>query len=133
MCCVFGLSGQFADAWFSVALKGLYQRRDWWRIQTLLLCNVLTLEMSLCAQSTFLIPVETERVARAAFPKGTLCLHIINALGSIFCDPQFASLFPRRGQPAEAPARLALVTLLQFVENLPDRQAADAVRGRIDW
>src|SRR5450631_1935461 len=89
--------------------------------------------MSLCAQSTFLIPVETERVARAAFPKGTLCLHIINALGSIFCDPQFASLFPRRGQPAEAPARLALVTLLQFVENLPDRQAADAVRGRMDW
>ena len=89
--------------------------------------------MSLCPQSTFLIPVETERVARAAFPKGTLCLHIINALGSIFCDPQFASLFPRRGQPAEAPARLALVTLLQFVENLPDRQAADAVRGRIDW
>src|ERR1039457_5778212 len=89
--------------------------------------------MSLCPQSTFLIPVETERVARAAFPKGTLCLHIINALGSIFCDPQFASLFPRRGQPTETPARLALVTLLQFVENLPDRQAADAVRGRIDW
>src|ERR1035438_8290054 len=112
---------------------GLYQRRHRWRIQTLLLCNVLTLEMSLCAQSTFLIPVETERVARAAFPKGTLCLHIINALGSIFCDPQFASLFPRRGQLAEAPARLALITLLQFVENLPDRQAADAVRGRIDW
>lgn len=42
-------------------------------------------------------------------------------------------MFPRRGQPAEAPARLALVSLLQYAENLSDRQAADAVRGRIDW
>jgi transposase len=89
--------------------------------------------MSLDARSAFLIPAETERVARAAFPKGVLCLHISDALGTIFCDPQFASLFPRRGQHAEAPARLALTTVLQFVENLPDRQAADAVRGRIDW
>jgi transposase len=92
------------------------------------------LGMSLRAQSAvWRIPVETERIARAAFPKGTLCLHISDALGSIFSDPQFASLFPRRGQPAETPARLALATLLQFVENLSDRQAADAVRSRIDW
>jgi transposase len=68
------------------------------------------------------IPAETERVARAAFPKGSLCLQIRDALGSIFSDAQFASLFPRRGQHAEAPARLALATLLQFVENLADRQ-----------
>lgn len=89
--------------------------------------------MSLQAQSAFVIPAETERVARAAFPKGSLCLQIRDALGSIFSDAQFASLFPRRGQHAEAPARLALATLLQFVENLADRQAAHAVRGRIDW
>jgi transposase len=89
--------------------------------------------MSLQPEPEFLIPSNTERVARAAFPKGTLCIHITDALGSIFRDEQFASLFPRRGQPAEAPARLALATLLQFVENLSDRQAAEAVRGRIDW
>jgi transposase len=41
-------------------------------------------------------------------------------------------LFPTRGKPAEAPWRLALVTVLQFAENLPDRQAADAVRSRLD-
>jgi transposase len=35
-----------------------------------------------------------------------------------------------RGQPAEAPARLALTTVLQFAEGLSDRQAADAVRSR---
>jgi transposase len=45
----------------------------------------------------------------------------------------FAKLFASRGQPAEAPWRLALVTVLQFAEGLSDRQAADAVRGRIDW
>ena len=45
----------------------------------------------------------------------------------------FADLYPERGQPAYAPWRLALVTLMQFREGLSDRQAAEAVRGRIDW
>lgn len=44
-----------------------------------------------------------------------------------------AALFPTRGQPAAAPGRLALISLLQFAENLSDRQAAHAVRSRIDW
>lgn len=35
--------------------------------------------------------------------------------------------------PAEAPWRLALVTVMQFAEGLSDRQAADAVRSRIDF
>jgi transposase len=89
--------------------------------------------MSLPPQAGYQIPEETQRVARAAFPKGTLCLRIADALGAIYQDRQFAALFPTRGQPAEAPARLALATVLQFVEGLSDRRAADAVRGRIDW
>ena len=56
-----------------------------------------------------------------------------NELGTIFEDEDFARLFPRRGQPAMAPWRLALVTVMQFAEGLPDRQAADSVRARIDW
>ncbi len=52
---------------------------------------------------------------------------------STYSDDDFADLFPTRGQPAEAPWRLALVTVLQFAEGLPDRQAADAVRSRRDW
>jgi len=79
------------------------------------------------------VPDETRRIARAAFPKGTLCLRIADALGPVYQDGQFAALFPRRGQPAEAPGRLALAVVLQFMENLSDREAADAVRGRIDW
>lgn len=79
--------------------------------------------MSLHLQGGYQIPEETQRVARAAFPKGTLCLRLADTLGAIYQDAQFASLFPTRGQPAEAPARLALVTVLQFVEGWSDRRA----------
>lgn len=51
-------------------------------------------------------------------------------------DEQFGGLFPARGERAWPPGWLALV-VLQFVENLTDRptdrQAAEAVRARIDW
>jgi transposase len=89
--------------------------------------------MSLHPQDPPSVPEETRRVARAAFPKGTLCLDIADALGAIYQDSQFTALFSPLGQPALTPARLALVTALQFLEGLSDRQAADAVRGRIDW
>src|SRR3954467_7681391 len=89
--------------------------------------------MSLRPRPTVSIPEETRRVAHAAFPQGTLCLRIADELGPLYCDDQFAALFPTRGQPAVSPARLALTSVLQYVEGLSDRQAADAVRGRIDW
>jgi transposase len=79
------------------------------------------------------VPDETARVARAAFPGGNLYLRMRDELDTIFEDAQFSALFPTRGRPAEAPWRLALVTLFQFAEGLSDRQAADAVRARIDW
>jgi transposase len=89
--------------------------------------------MSLRPMSIDPIPEETVRVARAAFPKGNLFIRMRDELGVIFTDPSFSELYPSRGQPALAPWRLALVTLMQFVENLSDRQAADSVRSRIDW
>src|SRR5260370_4459196 len=79
------------------------------------------------------VPEETARVVRACFPHGTLVVQLREALGTLYGDEDFADLFPTRGQPAEAPWRLALVAVLQFVEGLPDRQAADAVRSRLDW
>lgn len=79
------------------------------------------------------VPPLTVRVARAAFPKGTLCVRIRDTLGPVFSDEQFAGLFSGRGRPGLSPARLAWVLVLQFVENLTDRAAADAVRSRIDW
>jgi transposase len=79
------------------------------------------------------IPVETARVARAAFPQGTALMHLRDELGALFSEEQFADLFPAKGQPAESPAVLAVVLVLQYWEGLSDRQAAEAVRSRIDW
>jgi transposase len=72
-------------------------------------------------------------VATACLPQSHPYLRLSDALGPIFQDHDFAALFPTRGQPAAAPGRLALISLLQFAENLSDRQAAHAVRSRIDW
>lgn len=89
--------------------------------------------MSLRAQGSVEVPVETARIARAAFPKGSLAIRLRDELGSVFTDEQFAGLFPTRGKPAWSPGRLALIAVLQFAEGLRDRQAAEAVRARIDW
>src|SRR5499427_4446039 len=79
------------------------------------------------------VPEETARVAWAAFPKGHPYLTFRDALGTIFQDEDFAPLYAHTGQPGFTPWRLALVTLMQFRANLADRQAAEAVRARIDW
>jgi len=79
------------------------------------------------------LPEETSRVAKAAFPKGNTLMKMRDVLETIFEDDDFAHLFPDRGQPAFSPWRLALLTVMQFAEGLSDRQAADAVRARIDW
>src|SRR2546427_5040224 len=79
------------------------------------------------------VPEETARVAHAAFPKGHPYLTFRDVLGTIFQDEDFTALFPAWGQPGLPPWRLALVTIMQFRENLADRQAAEAVRARIDW
>ena len=89
--------------------------------------------MSLDPQTTYPIPEDTQRIARAAFPKGNLYMRMRDQLGEIYQDAAFAELFPGRGQRAESPGRLAWVTVMQYSEGLSDRQAAEAVRARIDW
>ena len=89
--------------------------------------------MSLKPQEIEPIPEETIKVATKAFPKGNTMMKMRDEFGVFFADKQFAHLFSSQGQPALAPWRLALVTVMQYAENLTDRQAADAVRGRIDW
>jgi transposase len=89
--------------------------------------------MSLKPQDVNPIPEETIRVAHTAFPKGNAIMRLRDHLGPIYSDEQFAALFPHDDQPALSPARLALVSVLQFAEGLSDWQAADAVRSRIEW
>jgi len=89
--------------------------------------------MSLQPQKVETIPAETVRVAKAAFPKGNFCLKLREELGTLYQDEQFVKLFSSEGQLALAPWRLALITVLQFVEGVSDRQAAEIGRSRIDW
>ena len=89
--------------------------------------------MSLRARMIGEVPEETARIAQAAFPKGNTYMRMRDEMGTFYEDEQFAELFSQVGQPGESPWRLALISVMQFAENLSDRQAADAVRGRIDW
>jgi transposase len=89
--------------------------------------------MSLHPQPIASVPEQTAQIAHAAFPKGNPYLTLRDQLGTIFQDEDFATLFPAWGYPGLSPWRFALVTIMQFRENLSDRQAAEAVRARIDW
>ena len=89
--------------------------------------------MSLCPRPGSPVPDETARVARAAFPQGNPYWPLRDDLETIDVDSACADLLPTRGQAAASPGPLALVVVLQFAENLADRQAADAVRSRLDW
>jgi transposase len=79
------------------------------------------------------VPADTAVVARKAFRRGTLAMRARDELGAWYDDEAFAGAYGLRGRPGASPAQLAMVTVLQFTENLTDRQAADAVRGRLDW
>jgi len=89
--------------------------------------------MCLRSQTIPPIPEATAKIARRAFRKGNIYMRMRDSLGTFFTDDQFTDLYPADGQPGYSPWRLALVSVMQFLENLSDRQAADAVRARIDW
>jgi transposase len=88
--------------------------------------------MSLPAPVVYGVPEAPARVAKAAFPRqrGPAEAGYLRAAGG---PSDLRPLCSTHGRPAAAPARLALVTVMQFAEGLSDRQAADAVRRRIDW
>src|SRR5581483_1587747 len=89
--------------------------------------------MSLPRDGFHSVPVETARVAHAAFPDGNVYLRLRDELGTLFDDEVFKAVYSSEGQPALHPWQLVLVSIMQFMENLSDRQAAQAVRARIDW
>jgi len=89
--------------------------------------------MSLQPEKLPEIPEETARIARSLFPTGNRYMWLRDELGAIYTDEQFAKLYPTRGQLAEQPWRVALVCIMQYMENYTDRQAAEAMKTRIDW
>ncbi|MDX2681638.1 IS1182 family transposase [Streptomyces soliscabiei] len=79
------------------------------------------------------IPPLTMRVARASNPRGTTAMWIRDRLDGLWNDEDFTTWYPRDGRPGLSPAQLATVCVLQYAMNLSDRQAAEAVRCRIDF
>ncbi len=79
------------------------------------------------------IPPLTVRMARASNPRGTAAMWVHDRLDGLFADADFADWYPANGRRGLSPARLALVSVLQYAEKLTDRQAAGAVRCRLDW
>ena len=89
--------------------------------------------MSINAHGLEPIPEETRLLVQRLCPKGTMVTQLRDALGPIYSDEHFAHLYATRGRAAVAPWRLALVTVLQAIEGLTDRQAAECVHLRMDW
>lgn len=89
--------------------------------------------MSMCPRPENPVPLTTRQVAKAAFPKGNLYLTMRDEIGTFYTDRDFEELFSLEGHPALPPWRLALICVMQYIEGLSDRQAAEAVRSRIDW
>ena len=79
------------------------------------------------------VPELTARVARASNPAGTTAMWVRDRLDGLWADEDFASWYPRDGRPGISPAQLATVSVLQFLLDLSDREAAEAVRCRIDF
>jgi transposase len=88
--------------------------------------------MSLHPQRLPEIPEETARIAKILFPKGNKYMWLRDELDAIYKDEQFMALYPKSGQFAEQPWRLAVMCVIQYMENYTDRQAAEALKTRID-
>ncbi|MFF1482596.1 transposase [Streptomyces sp. NPDC058301] len=89
--------------------------------------------MSLRPRSGEQVPPLTAQIARASNPGGTTAIWVRDRLDGLWCDEDFADWYPRDGRPGLSPAQLATVCVLQFLLGLSDRQAAEAVRCRIDF
>jgi transposase len=80
------------------------------------------------------VPEATAAAVQAAFPKGNLYVALRAEFGALYDDQLFSDLYPPSGRPVEVtPWCLALVMVMQYLEGLTDRQAADAVRRCMDW
>ncbi|WP_218040504.1 transposase [Actinomadura sp. WMMB 499] len=89
--------------------------------------------MSVRPRSVVEIPELTARMARASNPRGTTAMWVRDHLDGLWSDADLACWYPRDGRSGLSPAQLAMVCVLQFLLNLSDRQAAEAVRCWIDF
>lgn len=79
------------------------------------------------------VPAKTAELAKKVFKKGNRYLKIRDELGIVFTNEKFKHLFSHQGRAAEAPGNLAIILVMQHLEGLSDREAAEQVGARIDW
>jgi transposase len=79
------------------------------------------------------MPADIAAIGRVVLSAGDPYRVIGEQLADIVADRQFAALYEARGRDAVWPSVLALVTIFQFLEDLPDREAARQVAVRLDW
>ncbi len=89
--------------------------------------------MCLKAQAPWPMPIETASVGEALLKDDSPYRLVGDKLFAGLSDTDFADLYSVEGKPGISPVILAFVTVFQFMEKLPDRQAAEALRMRIDW
>ena len=80
------------------------------------------------------MPEETallgEKIWKATHPYRVIGDHLVD----IVKDEQFEDMYDlETGRHALSPALLAMITIFQFQESLPDREAAEMVAARLDW
>lgn len=79
------------------------------------------------------VPEETVQVVSAANPKGNPYIAFRDELDRSFKDDEIVDIVQDFGKASPTSLQLALVTILQFRENLSDYRAAEAVRSRSAW
>ncbi|HEY9770345.1 MAG TPA: transposase [Coleofasciculaceae cyanobacterium] len=89
--------------------------------------------MVLHHQSIKPIPLLTKEIAHKALTKGNLYMSLRDELSAFYDDEDFAELYSDEGQPALRPGSLALICVMQYMANLSDTGAVEAVAARIDW
>ena len=79
------------------------------------------------------IPKETARIGQIILKEDDLYRLVGDQIDTVLTLSDFAHLYSEDGRGAICPLVLSLVTLFQFLENLPDREAASAAVVRLDW
>jgi transposase len=79
------------------------------------------------------IPADTAQVGRAILTEDDPYRLVGDGVNDFLSLRDFIGLYSALGRGAICPIILALVTVFQFLENIPDRGAARLVVTRIDW
>lgn len=89
--------------------------------------------MTLHRRDLSALPADIAALGQKLLPQSNPYRVIGDHLADLLDDAEVAALYEPTGRAALSPALLALVTLFQYMENIPDREAAAQVVVRLDW